>query len=203
MDIISRFRLDEFKTFFRVSCTSLQSLQKWIASMCAEKNITGITDQEGTGGSTQKPLGECLLMLLWFMAGLDKYSSLADCFWHGREHSSCAVQNLLKFINEYLLEKVVVWPTADEQAEIKSMYEELKNFPGVIGMIDGSHITIHQLSEWGMDYYNRKDYYSVVLQAVVQEDVLYKRIHSVARQGAQCPGFPPFTNVRKWYGTLR
>ena len=51
--------------------------------------------------------------------------------------------------------------------EIRGKYEELNNFPGVVGMIDGSHIPIHMPADRGIDYYNWKDfYYSIVLQAV-------------------------------------
>ena len=43
-------------------------------------------------------------------------------------------------------------------------------FPGVVGMIDDTHIAIRMPAERGVDYYNRKEYYSVVLQVVVRED---------------------------------
>ena len=76
----------------------------------------------------------------------------------------------MQFIHEYLLDKVVVWPTDAECIEIQTMYEELRNFPGVVRMIDCTHIKIWKPQERGIDYYNRKDYYSVILQAVVCED---------------------------------
>ena len=62
--IVSLFRPDEFKIFFRMSRISVQCLQDWICSVCTDGNITGITDRERSGGSKQKPLGERLLMLL-------------------------------------------------------------------------------------------------------------------------------------------
>lgn len=49
------------------------------------------------------------------------------------------------------------------------MYFELKGFPGIIAFIDGTHISIKILSDKRMDYYNRKDFYSIVLQAVVRD----------------------------------
>lgn len=53
------------------------------------------------------------------------------------------------------------------------MYWDLKGFPGVVGMIDGTHISITKPAERGIDYFNRKDYYLVVLQAVVMEDLRF------------------------------
>ena len=43
----------------------------------------------------------------------------------------------------------------------------------VVGMIDDTHIAIRMPAERGVDYYNRKDYYSVVLQVVVREDNVF------------------------------
>lgn len=40
-------------------------------------------------------------------------------------------------------------------------------------MVDGTHIPIRMPSERGIDYYNRKDFYSVVLQAVCREDLRF------------------------------
>ena len=40
-------------------------------------------------------------------------------------------------------------------------------------MIDSTHIAIRMPAERGVDYYNRKDYYSVVLQVVVHEEICF------------------------------
>ena len=44
--------------------------------------------------------------------------------------------------------------------EITGKYEELKTFLGVVGMIDGSHIPMRMSPDRGIDYYNRKDFYT-------------------------------------------
>lgn len=46
---------------------------------------------------------------------------------------------------------------------MKDMYMDLKNFLGVVGMIDGIYIFIKKLLIRGIDYYNCKDYYFIVL----------------------------------------
>jgi hypothetical protein len=46
-------------------------------------------------------------------------------------------------------------------------FKKVKGFPGVIDAIDGSHIPIAAPSEYPVDYFNRKSFYSVILQAVV------------------------------------
>lgn len=176
--IASTFRLDEFQTFFRVKRSTVQCLQDWICRVCNEENIKGVVDRQGGGGCLQKPLGDRILMTLWFMASLDKYASIADRFGMSESTACCAIRNLIHFIHEKLLEKVVLWPSPEEQQEMKDMFLELKGFPGIVGMIDGSHITIRKPKERGVDYYNRKDYYSIVLQAVVREDLRFTHLYA-------------------------
>lgn len=177
-NIVHQFRLDEFKTFFRVGRPTVQVLQDYIVEMCREENVPGITERRGSGGSPQKPLNERILMVLWYMASLDKFASLADRFGMSESTACDAVHELIQFIHQYLLNKVVTWPSAQEQQEMKEMYFDLKKFPGVVGMLDGTHIQIRRPAERGFDYYNRKEYYSVVLQAVVREDLCFTNVYT-------------------------
>ena len=168
--------MDEFKTFFRVSRLSVESLRDKISQICVQQNVTGILCRRSTGGSPQIPLDDRILMFLWYMASLNKYAAIADRFGVSESTASFAVRNLITFIHDYLLSVIILWPTPQEQQEMKDMFMELKHFPGVVGMIDGTHIAIKKPSIRGIDYYNRKDYYSIVLQAVVREDLRFTNI---------------------------
>lgn len=108
--VASSFRLEEFKTFFRVSRINVQSLKDYIVDVCTAENIQGILSRQSTGGSVQKLLEERLLMMLWYMASLDKYSSIADKFDVSESTACCAVRNLLQSIKENLLQKIIDWP---------------------------------------------------------------------------------------------
>lgn len=152
---------------------SVQGLKEKISSICTQQNISGILCRTSTGGSAQTPLEDRLLMFLWYMASLDKYAAIADRFGTSESTALYAIHNFITFINDYLLDAVILWPTPPEMQEIKDMYFELKGFPGIIGFIDGTHIPIKRPSERGIDYYNRKDFYSIVLQAVVREDLRF------------------------------
>ena len=90
------------------------------------------------------------------------------------ESTACdSIRKLLKMISKNLLEKFINWPSQNEQLQCSKHYEDIKGFPGVIGMIDGSHIQIRKPKERGQDYYNRKDFYSVILQGVVGKDLRF------------------------------
>ena len=175
-NVVSNFRIDEYKTFFRVSRVSVECLKCKITEICTQQNVSGILCRGSTGGSPQIPLEDRLLMFLWFMASLDKYSAIADRFGTSESTASYAIRNLITFVHDYLLDVVILWPTPQEQQEIKDMYFDLKGFPGVIGMIDGTHIAIKKPSLRGIDYFNRKDYYSIVLQAVAREDLRFTNV---------------------------
>ena len=74
-----------------------------------------------------------------------------------------------------MLSKLVTWLIAEERQEKRELLEASHGFPGAVGMIDSTHITIRMPAERGVDYYNHKDYHSVVLQVVVREDMwMYK-----------------------------
>jgi len=133
--------------------------------------------RQGSGGSPQKPLADRLLMTLWYMASLDKFASIADRFGMSESTACDAIHDLLHFMHQYLLAKVIQWPSAAEMNEMSDMYHDLKGFPGVVGMVDGSHIKIRRPVERGYDYFNRKDFYSIILQAVVREDMRFTNIY--------------------------
>ena len=52
-------------------------------------------------------------------------------------------------------------------------FEEQCNFPNVVGAIDGCHIQIKTPSEDKECYYNRKKFFSIVLQAICNADLLF------------------------------
>ena len=176
--VLLHFHLDEFKVFFRVSRQSAESLLQHIGEVCQENDIKGIVETTGSGGVVQKPLEERLLVTLWFLASLDKYASIADRFNFSESTACDSVRKLLRFMTDHLLEKLITWPSEVQQQESMDKFEDSKRFPGVIGMIDGSHIPIIKPKERGVDYYNRKDQYSVVLQGGVKHDMQFIDVHT-------------------------
>ena len=78
--VVSRFRPDEFKLFFRVTRTVVESLEEWIHRICLECDIASIVGRQGMGGSKPKTLYEHLIMMLWYLDSQDKYSAIADRF---------------------------------------------------------------------------------------------------------------------------
>lgn len=55
---------------------------------------------------------------------------------------------------------VIKWPDDFEKEEIETHFRN-NNFPGVIGIIDGTHIRIDKPAEDPDSYLNRKHFFSI------------------------------------------
>ncbi|XP_024875548.1 protein ALP1-like [Temnothorax curvispinosus] len=72
-----------------------------------------------------------------------------------------------------LAPNIIRYPTADEKEETAFYYRYEKEFPGVIGAIDGSHIRVDKPIEDPNSYINRKQYFSLHLQGVVNHNMKF------------------------------
>ena len=89
------------------------------------------------------------------------------------------IDNKLKFERQIRkISRKVSQPSVDEAVKlIKDMKETCRRgIPQIVGAIDGCHIEINAPTQHHEDYFNRKQHYSVNLQAIV--DVNLKFIHA-------------------------
>ena len=61
-------------------------------------------------------------------------------------------------------------PSPTDETEVKTKFYEPAHFPGVLGLVDGTHIRIQKPSENEADYVNRHFYHSINVQAICQPD---------------------------------
>ena len=66
--------------------------------------------------------------------------------------------------------------TVDEVQDAIDDFEAEYKFPQIVGAIDGSHVEINAPLENNEDYFNRKQYYSVNLQGIVNAQLLFQHI---------------------------
>ena len=72
--------------------------------------------------------------------------------------------------------KYISFPTGDKLQEVMDRFRTKWEIPQCAGAIDGSHIPVKPPALNHTDYYNRKGYYSVVLQAVVDDEYLFRDV---------------------------
>lgn len=84
-----------------------------------------------------------------------------------------------------MLALIIPSPTSEQLANNETKYASKCNFPNCIGAIDGKHVRIKAPSNSGSLYYNYKEYYSIVLLAVVDADCKFSAIDvgSYGREG--------------------
>ncbi|XP_065419443.1 uncharacterized protein LOC112058986 [Chrysemys picta bellii] len=100
---------------------------------------------------------------LWKLAMPDSYRSVRNQFGVGKSTVGAAVMQVAKAIIELLLRKVVT--LGNVQAIVDGF--AAMGFPNCGGAIDGTHIPILAPEHQGTQYINRKGYFSMVLQALV------------------------------------
>jgi len=86
----------------------------------------------------------------------------------GESTFSYALRDFINvLITKFLAEKIVFPNTELEINEVTSGFKRIGRIPNMIGIIDSSHIPIKAPHLFPVDYFNRKGFYSIVLQAVV------------------------------------
>jgi hypothetical protein len=95
-------------------------------------------------------------------------SIISDMFGIGTSTVSPLLWEFVSAVLEELKSIYVRPPSTEEHLQkLADDFQKIRGILGVIGAIDGSHIPVSKPKEWAPDYYNRKGFYSVLLQGVV------------------------------------
>ncbi|XP_066600585.1 putative nuclease HARBI1 [Prorops nasuta] len=88
----------------------------------------------------------------------------------------CLLRNGLTKINPEKQLAITLWilgnqePSQHKITESQQNFAAIANFPGIIGVIDGCHISISAPTEYPNNYINRKGFHSIILQAICDEN---------------------------------
>ena len=104
---------------------------------------------------------------IWRLATNIEYRTIAALFGLGRSTVGEIVIDTCEAINTQLMSRYIRVPHEDSLQDIVDGFRHQWGFPQAIGAIDGTHIPILRPQESASDYYNRKGYYSVLMQGVV------------------------------------
>lgn len=90
------------------------------------------------------------------------------------------VSNYSHIITQHLAPKYIRFPqNADERNRTKISFGAMNGFPGILGVIDGTHVAITALpSQIENAYINRKGFHSVNVQIVCNADMLISNINA-------------------------
>ncbi|GBC50340.2 protein ANTAGONIST OF LIKE HETEROCHROMATIN PROTEIN 1-like [Rhizophagus irregularis DAOM 181602=DAOM 197198] len=168
----------EFKKHFRLT----RSTFEWLCCKIIPHLRREITGPGIVGLAWEQKVGASL----WFLATEECFRSIGNRFGIGESTFSYALRDFINVIvTKFLVEKIVFPNTESEINEITNGFKGTGRIPNVIGAIDGSHIPIKALHLFPVDYFNRKGFYSIVLQAVVNHKKSFLDI---------CVGWPGSTH---------
>ncbi|XP_030745914.1 putative nuclease HARBI1 [Sitophilus oryzae] len=106
-----------------------------------------------------------ILVFLWFAGHQTaSFRDVSDRF----NISISSLFRIIKRVTAFLSNlgrDLITWPSNEEKNIIEGHFEA-RGFPGVVGVIDGSHIKIDKPSEDADSYLNRKHFFSIQMQVV-------------------------------------
>ena len=113
------------------------------------------------------------MMALWIMATPDTFRSTGNQFGVTKGVLFYHYVYIILALRE-MSEVYVKWPSALERDLIGGRFEYCFGYPKVVGAIDCCHIRIIAPHIHPQRYVNRHDDYSIVIQAVCDDNKLYR-----------------------------
>ena len=115
-------------------------------------------------------------LALWRLATGNSYRSCGLQFGLGK--SAKIICSEFEQAIFYLKDRFIKFSlTTEENGEKIEEFEQLYGIPQIVGAIDGCHIEINAPPQNHKDYFNRKQHYSVNLQAIVDANLMF--IHAM------------------------
>ena len=106
-------------------------------------------------------------MTIWRLATNAEFRTISALFGVGRSTVAEVVLDTCEVIRRELMPKYVRIPGNDSLREIVDGFLHRWGFPQTVAAINGTHIPISKPQYSAADYYNRKGYYSVLMQGLV------------------------------------
>lgn len=166
-EVIPRFSFATFKSHFRVTPRAFD----YILSKISENHHFRKRSPE-FGGREQVPIEKFLLVTLWTLATPESYRSIGDRFNISKSMVHFCLHTTVSVILEELCSFQVKWPALDERHFIAEGFSKY-GIQNCIGIIDGTHIPIQKPSLNAYDYFNRKKFYSMILQGICRNDLRF------------------------------
>ena len=159
-EIVSGWDDAEWKRNFRVGRPTFSFLCLQLASVLQQREVV------------RKPLSveEKVAITLWRLGTNVEYRTIAHLFGVGLLTVCVTVHEVCHAIVSILLQRYIKIPTGDSAHTVVDGFLHTWGFPQCFGAIDGSHIPILPPMDSPQDYYNRKGWHSIVLQALVDHD---------------------------------
>ncbi|XP_050506273.1 putative nuclease HARBI1 isoform X2 [Diabrotica virgifera virgifera] len=155
--IVPQFDDDLYFQHFRMS--------RGLTNQLAERFAASQYYNEQVGDSEKVTPLKFLMVFLWYIGNeAESFRNVGDRFNLTKSTVFKVVRRVSYFLSN-LAPEVIKWPRNEEKVEIEQHFSE-HDLPGVIGVIDGTHIKIDKPAEDPDSYLNRKHFFSIQVQVV-------------------------------------
>lgn len=138
--------------------------------------LEGIISRRDTNYRKAIPADMRLGICLYFLCHSTDYRTISNLFGVGRSTACEVTLVVARAIVTQLLKKFIHLPKEEEILLIMEDFEKLSGFPQIVGAIDCCHIAFKGPVENAEDYINRKGYFSIILQALVDSRYRFRDI---------------------------
>ena len=163
-NLLGSFNAREFKARMRMDVSTFEYLCSTLSPYLTRQN---------TSMRLAVPVQVKVAVAISRLATGSSMQSIADLYKIGLSTSQLAVSEFSGAMKSVLLRKFLRWPSASVLDKFAQEFQALHNIPYVVGAVDGSHIPIIAPRLHAADYYNRKGFHSVLLQAVVSSKCIF------------------------------
>ena len=118
---------------------------------------------------------------LWCLATCSEYRTIAHLFGIAQCTVCEIVHDTCQAIVSALQKLFIKFPDSDNRQEVVDGFKSTWGMIQCVGSVDGCHIPVMPPALNHTDYYNRKGWYSIILQAVVDYKYIFRDI---------CVGWP-------------
>lgn len=150
---------------------NLRMSRKTFELLCAELNP--YLQRKNTNLRSAVSVEARVAVTIWRLATNSEYRTIAELFGLGRSTVGEIVLDTCEVIVNHLFHRYVYMPQGERLRQVIEDFETRWGFPQVAGAIDGTHIPIIKPNDSASDYFNRKGFYSVIMQAVVDSSGLF------------------------------
>jgi len=166
--IVPYLSFDDFRMHFRMSRTCFEMLARHLAT------TTEFQFEQSHGGRTPIAVDKALMICLWTLAKPDSYRAIANLFDVPKSTVLLCVRRVCTATIRTCCAQFVKFPKSKQELTSNMQgFANMRGMQNVLGAIDGSHIAIKAPEVEPAAYVNRKGFYSIVLQAVVDSKLMF------------------------------
>ena len=164
METVRAYTEVQFSSHFRLR---RETVNFFVREFDADENKTTVTNLSGV---------EIMHLTLWYLPNTEPFRAVSDRFGLDLASTYFGIVDGTKWFCVKSPE-FIRWPADSEKETIAATFGNNGPFSEVLGIIDCSHIPIRCPAENKLDFYNRKKFFSIHLQAIVDDKFRFRDIH--------------------------